>query len=76
MLRARLLQHVTGFVDVELFKGSANIKARSSPFSLYSAGIASMDDIGEYDPTAAAGFIDICAHRLRAHTKREAGTSS
>ena len=86
-------QRVTGYVDVELFKGSATIKARSSPQSLYSAvrrvareyrhkassqsvclklqGIASMDDIGEYDPTAAAGFIDICAHRLRAHTNRE-----
>lgn len=29
-------QNVTGYVDVELFKGSASIRARSSPLSLYS----------------------------------------
>ena len=33
--------------------------------------IASMDSIGAYDPTDAAGFININAHRLRAHTYRE-----
>ena len=89
-------QNVTGTVDIELFKGKASIRSRSSPLSLYSEvlydqhasvwcvhthahhlvayvwqAIASMDSIGAYDPTDAAGFININAHRLRAHTYRE-----
>lgn len=33
--------------------------------------IASMDSIGSYNPADAAGFIQINAHRVRAHTYRE-----
>ena len=42
---------------------------RSSPNSLYSEELVSMDVEGEYDPRTAEGFIKVNALRLREHTR-------
>lgn len=69
-------ENVTGFTDIELYKGSASIAARSSPASLYDSKISSMDEQGAYNPADAAGFIRINAHRLKAHANRVRSLSS
>jgi argininosuccinate synthase len=51
-----LAEPVTGTVKLKLFKGSATVVARSSPYSLYSAELASFDMTG-YSAEDSAGFI-------------------
>jgi len=51
-------QQVTGEVTVKLYKGSAMAIEASSPHSLYDADLASFA-MGDYDVTAARGFIDL-----------------
>ncbi len=59
-------EHVTGNVRVKLYKGSASVVGRSSPYSLYSEQhVTFEDDAGAYDQKDAAGFIKINALRLR-----------
>lgn len=50
---------VTGEVKVKLYKGNILTSSRSSPNSLYDAGIASMEGGGAYDQTDAEGFLRI-----------------
>ncbi len=58
--------HVTGTVQLQLYKGSANIIGRESPYSLYSeAHVTFEDDAGAYDQMDAAGFIKLNALRLK-----------
>ncbi len=52
-------QVVNGTVDLNLYKGNTLVSARSSPNSLYDAGIASMEGGGSYNQTDAEGFIRI-----------------
>jgi argininosuccinate synthase len=52
-------KNVTGEVTLNLYKGNIAIASRSSPFSLYDAGIASMEGGGSYDQTDAEGFLRI-----------------
>ncbi|MEE9328551.1 MAG: hypothetical protein V3V30_00325, partial [Parvularculaceae bacterium] len=64
-------RHVTGTVRVQLYKGSANVIARSSPVSLYSeAHVTFEDDAGAYDQMDAAGFIKLNALRLKLLAKQ------
>jgi len=57
---------VTGTVRLKLYKGSATVVGRSSPYSLYSeAHVTFEDDAGAYDQKDAAGFIKLNALRLR-----------
>ncbi|MBA4210246.1 MAG: argininosuccinate synthase, partial [Parvibaculum sp.] len=57
---------VTGTVRLKLYKGSATIVGRSSPYSLYSeAHVTFEEDAGAYDQKDAAGFIRLNALRLR-----------
>lgn len=63
---------VTGVVSLELYKGNVICRGRSSPFSLYSPDLASMDIEGggeafDYNPSDAAGFIRINAVRLKTY---------
>jgi argininosuccinate synthase len=51
-------QVITGEVTVKLYKGRALAIAASSPHSLYDADLASFS-MGDYDITAARGFIDL-----------------
>jgi argininosuccinate synthase len=64
--------YVTGEVTVKLYKGSATVVARSSPFALYDQTLASFDESGgEFSQDASPGFIELftlqsrMAHRIR-----------
>ncbi|MDX1965209.1 MAG: argininosuccinate synthase [Pirellulales bacterium] len=58
-------QSVTGTVKLNLYKGNIMLAGRSSPVSLYDAGIASMEGGGSYDQTDAEGFLRIQGLPLR-----------
>jgi argininosuccinate synthase len=60
---------VSGVVTLSLYKGNVTILKRTSPYSLYNQSAVSMDEIGDYDPTDAKGFIKIHALRLREYAK-------
>ncbi|GFG39180.1 hypothetical protein Cfor_04139 [Coptotermes formosanus] len=61
-----LSQHyVTGWVQVELYKGSVRAVARNSQVALYNQTLVSMDMHGEFQPEDATGFINTHAIRLR-----------
>jgi len=51
-----LMPTVTGTVTIKLFKGSATVVGRTSPFALYSTQLASFDMTG-FTPKDAEGFI-------------------
>jgi argininosuccinate synthase len=57
---ARSQQRVTGAVGLRLYKGNVSVLARRSPFSLYSAKLASFTMTG-YNPKDAEGFINLFA---------------
>jgi argininosuccinate synthase len=58
--------YVTGTVRLKLYKGSASVVARSSPYSLYSEGLVTFEEGAvAYDQRDAAGFIKLNALRLR-----------
>jgi argininosuccinate synthase len=65
-------QFVTGEVAVRLFKGTANVVARSSPYALYDRALAGFGESGgEFSQAASPGFIELhtlqtrMAHRIR-----------
>jgi argininosuccinate synthase len=47
----------TGWVKLKLYKGSAVVVARSSPYSLYDTAISTYDEADQFDHTSAKGFI-------------------
>jgi argininosuccinate synthase len=59
-------EFVTGSVTLQLYKGSAVVVARSSPYSLYDQDLVTFEE-GKtpYDQRDAAGFIKLNALRLR-----------
>ncbi len=63
-------ENVSGKVHLSLYKGNITIKGRESKFSLYDKQIASMDELGKYDPVDSIGFIKLNALRLKASAKR------
>ena len=52
-------KNVTGSVTLELYKGNVSVVSRTSPVSLYDAGIASMEGGGSYNQDDAEGFLRI-----------------
>ena len=52
-------KHVTGEVTLNLYKGNMMVANRSSPFSLYDEGVATMEGGGSYNQTDAEGFLRI-----------------
>jgi argininosuccinate synthase len=65
-------EHVTGEVTVKLYKGSATVVARSSPYALYDRSLAGFGETGgEFRQAASPGFIELftlqsrLAHRIR-----------
>ncbi len=59
-------ENVTGWVKIQLYKGSANVVGRESPKSLYSeAHVTFEEDAGAYDQKDAEGFIRLNALRLK-----------
>lgn len=62
-------QYVEGDVTCDLYKGQVLIRARTSPYSLYSEELVSMDVQGNYDPVDANGFIKCNALRLQEYQR-------
>jgi argininosuccinate synthase len=65
-------EYVTGEATVKLYKGSATVVARSSPYALYNQTLASFGESGgEFSQEASPGFIELftlqsrMAHRVR-----------
>jgi len=50
---------VTGEVRLKLYKGNLTVDSRTSPYSLYDEGIATMEGGGSYNQTDAEGFLRI-----------------
>ena len=62
---------VTGRVRLKLYKGSATVIGRSSPYSLYDQDLVTFEEGAvAYDHRDAAGFIKLQALRLRTLGKR------
>ncbi|HOP19961.1 MAG TPA: argininosuccinate synthase [Amphiplicatus sp.] len=66
-------EFVTGAVRLRLYKGSANVIGRSSPYSLYSMAHVTFEEDAVYDQKDAAGFIKLNALRLRLLARRTKG---
>jgi argininosuccinate synthase len=62
-------RNVTGEVKLNLYKGNISVASRSSPTSLYDAGIASMEAGGSYDQTDAEGFLRIQGLPVRVQSR-------
>ncbi|HLV48579.1 MAG TPA: argininosuccinate synthase, partial [Aliidiomarina sp.] len=62
---------MTGEVRLKLYKGSASVEGRKSPFSLYSEAFATFEADDVYDQKDAAGFIRLFSlpSRIRALTQ-------
>ncbi len=64
-------EFVTGNVRMKLYKGSAAVVGRSSPYSLYDHDLVTFEEGAvAYDHRDAAGFIKLNALRLRTLAKR------
>ncbi|MBI4548244.1 MAG: argininosuccinate synthase [Ignavibacteriae bacterium] len=50
---------VTGTVKMKLYKGAMTVVARTSPYSLYSAKLATYREEDQFDHKASSGFIKI-----------------
>jgi argininosuccinate synthase len=67
-------EFVGGEVTVKLFKGSAQVIARTSPFSLYSEALVTFEESATaYDHHDAEGFIRLNALRLKRWASRRLG---
>jgi argininosuccinate synthase len=58
-------ERVTGTVKVKLYKGSATIAGRTSPYSLYAAKLATYTKEDQFDHRASEGFIKIFGLSLK-----------
>lgn len=58
-------RRVTGTVRVRLFKGTATVLERRSPFSLYADGYATFEADEVYDQADASGFIRLFGLPIR-----------
>jgi argininosuccinate synthase len=65
----QMQQPVSGEVTLKLYKGNVLPVTRSSPNSLYDAGIASMEGGGSYNQTDAEGFLRIQGLPLRVQAR-------
>jgi argininosuccinate synthase len=74
MLQALIDQsqtYVNGEVTLRLYKGSANVIARASPYSLYSMDLVTFEEgSGAYDHHDAEGFIKLNGLRLKSWAAR------
>ena len=69
-------EFVTGEVTVKLYKGSASVIARTSPYSLYSMDLVTFEEGAvAYDHHDAEGFIRLNGLRLKTYAARRLQTS-
>ncbi len=65
-------EFVTGRVRLKLYKGSASVIGRASPYSLYDQDLVTFEEGAvAYDHRDAAGFIQLNALRLRTLARRK-----
>ena len=65
-------EFVTGTVRLKLYKGTASVVGRSSPYSLYDEDLVTFEEgATSYDHRDAEGFIKLNALRLRLLAKRK-----
>jgi len=65
-------ENVNGRVRLKLYKGTARVVGRESPFSLYDQDLVTFEEGAvAYDHRDAAGFIKLNALRLRTLAKRD-----
>ena len=57
--------NVSGTVRLKLFKGTASVVGRKSPFTLYDHAFATFEEDTVYDQYDAHGFIKLNALRLK-----------
>ena len=62
--------HVTGEVTLKLYRGSVDVIARQSPYSLYSEAHVTFEEDAVYDQKDAEGFIRLNALRLKLFARR------
>ncbi len=60
-------QYVNGTVHLSLYKGHCQVTGRESKNTLYNSLLCSMDKLGSYDQSDAAGFIKTLSLRLTSH---------
>jgi argininosuccinate synthase len=70
-------QNVTGTVRLKLFKGSAVVVGRSSPYSMYTTSLSTYEKGDAFDHSAAKGFIYVWGLPLKVgSTIRAAATGN
>jgi argininosuccinate synthase len=60
---------VTGEIALKLYKGNVSVDGRSSRFSLYDEGIATMEGGGSYNQSDAEGFLRIQGLPVRVQSR-------
>lgn len=68
-------EFVSGEVDLQLYKGSANITARRSENTIYSEAHVTFEEDAVYDQKDAEGFIKLNALRLKLLARRNQNAS-
>ena len=64
-------RNVIGKVCLKLHKGNMQVVSRTSPCSLYNPSIASFEEVTDYYPEDANGFIRLNSLRLRAWAEQK-----
>jgi len=62
-------RYVTGAVRVKLFKGTATVVGRKSPWSLYNLGLATYDKGDKFNQKDAEGFIHLWGLSVKTQTQ-------
>jgi argininosuccinate synthase len=65
-------QYVTGTARLKLFKGTATVVGRTSPYSLYDQHLATYGGGDTFDYQAAEGFITLWGLPLRTQAQKQA----
>lgn len=60
-------EHVTGDIELKLYKGSSSISSRKSPYSLYDKGLATYDKDDKFNHISALGFIELYGMSMKTH---------
>ena len=68
-------EFVTGNVKIKLFKGSAVVVGRDSPYSLYSEALSTYTKGDEFDHSAAKGFIYVWGLPLKIGSMVKSGVN-
>jgi argininosuccinate synthase len=68
-------EFVTGNVKIKLFKGSAVVVGRRSPYSLYSEALSTYTKGDEFDHSAAKGFIYVWGLPLKVGSMVKSGVN-